>query len=62
MTASTSAPLAIGDRVKVFGVAGVIEAIAQSKATGQRVFTVSYDGRIRLRVVDRDVERIEEKR
>jgi len=43
-------PFAIGDRVLLYGVAGVVEHVARSLATEQPIITVAFDPRIKLRV------------
>jgi hypothetical protein len=49
-------PVQLGDRVVVYGLAGVVDAIAWSAATNERIVTVAHDARIRLRVPERDVQ------
>lgn len=48
-------PFEVGDRVTLWGVPGVIEAIAYSHATEKRVITVVLDTRISMRVAPSDI-------
>jgi predicted MPP superfamily phosphohydrolase len=48
--AAHATPFAVGDRVLLWGVPGVIECIARSLATDQPIITVAHGPRIKLRV------------
>jgi len=53
-------PFAIGSTVRHAAGIGTIEFVAYSSSMDQHVYTVAFDPRTKLRLIERDIDLIEE--